>query len=234
MPLVNHKCWKVPNTSSSCPKLRVIELGLRYPEADEALFWGLNFELQAGMRMGVSGPNASGKSSLIHALCGIIPHYIQAGRPGEIFFQDTALHTLPLCEIYRWMAVVLADAKAQLMLSTVETELAFALENMAVPSLLIRQRITKAAEFFGIVPLLDKAPYQLSGGEQRLLLLAIAEALDSPIVLLDEPERGLSEVSFSLLIKWLNALAERGRIVILATHNPALLASCDKLIELGI
>jgi energy-coupling factor transporter ATP-binding protein EcfA2 len=224
----------VPNTSSSCPKLEVKELGLRYPEAAKALFWGLSFELLAGMRMGICGPNASGKSSLIHALCGIVPHYIQAERPGEISFQGNALHTLPLCEIYRWMAVVLTDAKAQLMLPTVETELAFALENMAVPSLLIRSRITKAAEFFGIIPLMDKAPHQLSGGEQRLLLLAMAEALDSPIVLLDEPERGLSEASFNLLIKWLNALAKRGRIVILATHNPALLASCDKLIEMGI
>jgi energy-coupling factor transport system ATP-binding protein len=229
----NPCCWKVQTTSSSCPKLCVRSLELRYPEADKALISRLSFELAEGESLGISGANASGKSSLIHALGGIIPHYITAERKGEILFQDQALHSLPLCEIFRYMAVVLADAKAQLMFPTLESELAFALENMAVPSPLIRQRITAALDFFGLAYPLHKAPHLLSGGEQRLLLLASAQAMDSPIVLLDEPERGLSKSSLKLLLSWLKSLCQKGRIVILASHNPEVLSACDQRILLG-
>lgn len=221
------------NTSNFCPKLFVQGLELSYPEADQALISGLSFELEPGQCLGISGANASGKSSLIHALCGIIPHYIKAERRGEILFQDAALHELPLCEIYRYMAVVLADADAQLMFPTIESELAFALENMALPSDLIRQRISSALDYFGLDYPTHKAPHLLSGGEQRLLLLSVVEAMDCPIVLLDEPERGLSKTSLKLLLNWLDKLRSQGRIVILASHHPDILCVCDQRIALG-
>lgn len=140
---------------------------------------------------------------------------------------------MPLSEIYRIMAVSLSDTKSQFMFPTVEYELAFALENMAIPAPIIRQRIDAATARFGIAALINKAPLQLSGGEQKLVVLAMCDAMDSPILLLDEPERGLSPSSLQLLQNWLLELKEQGRMVIMATHNSTLLAGCDRRMRIG-
>jgi energy-coupling factor transporter ATP-binding protein EcfA2 len=182
----------VPTSSNLSPDFQVCSLSVQYPDCAQPVISELSFELRAGESLGIHGANAAGKSSLIHALCGVIPHYIRAERSGEMYYKERSLMEMPLCEIYRIMAVSLSDTKSQFMFPTVEHELAFAMENMAIPAPIIRQRVDSAAARFGIAPLLNKAPLQLSGGEQKLVILAMCDALDSPILLLDEPERGLS------------------------------------------
>lgn len=189
--------------------------------------------LEAGECLAIRGANACGKSSLLNALCGIIPHYVKAAISGDIILDGSSIMDLPLCEMYRNMAVVLAEPKNQLLLPTVEAELAFALENMAVPAQIIRQRITDAANYFGLSQFMHKSPAQLSGGEQRLLLFAICEAMPSPLVLLDEPERGLSGYSLCLLGSWLEALKQKGRSIIMATHSAELIAQSNQVISIG-
>jgi len=188
--------------------------------------------LKAGDRLGISGPNASGKSSFIHALCGIIPCYTPASKQGNITFCGKPLQELPLCEIYHYMAVVLADASAQLMFPSCESEVAFALENMGMEPDEIRRRLDEAMALFKISHLKRQAPHLMSGGEQRLLLFAVAEAMQSPIVVLDEPERGLSLSSIRLLEAWLELISVRNGILIMSTHKRELMAMCEQRLEL--
>lgn len=223
----------MPISSSLSPDFQVRSLSVHYPDCAQPVFSELSFELHKGESLGIHGANAAGKSSLIHALCGVIPHYISAARSGEICYKERSLMDMPLSEIYRIMAVSLSDTKSQFMFPTVEYELAFALENMAIPAPIIRQRIDAATARFGISALIDKAPLQLSGGEQKLVVLAMCDAMDSPILLLDEPERGLSPSSLQLLQNWLLELKEQGRMVIMATHNSTLLAGCDRRMRIG-
>lgn len=218
--------------SSSFPKLEVSELSLCYPEQDRALWEKLSFEARPGEITAITGANASGKSSLIYALSGVIPQSIKADLQGAIWLGETNLRELPLCEIYRYMSVGLSDAAMQLLLPTCELELAFALENMGLPPEKIRQRITAAAAEFKLEGLLNQDPQSLSGGEQRLLLFAICLAMQNPILLLDEPESGLSPASLNLLCSWLTRLKANAQIIILATHDEQLIQLSDQQINL--
>ena len=218
--------------SSLCPKLQATGLALKFPNTQDAIWENLSFTAFAGEILAVTGANASGKTCLIEALCGIIPQNITAELKGTISLDTTDLRALPLCEIYRYMSVALSDARAQMMFPTSELEIAFALENMGLPAAEIRQRIDEAAAYFGFTGLLEQDSQKLSGGEQRLLLFAICQAMGSSILLFDEPEAGLSVGSMRLLIKWLEELRAGGRIVIIATHNQELIDLADQTIKL--
>lgn len=217
-----------------CPKLQITGLGLRFPEAQTAIWEELSFTADEGNILAVTGANASGKTCLIHALCGIIPHSISAELAGNISWGSTDLRKPPLCEIYRYMSVALGDAGAQMMFPTCELELAFALENKGLPAAEIRRRIDAAAAYFGFTSILQQDSQGLSGGEQRLLLFAICQAMQNPILLFDEPETGLSLSSMALLKRWLQELKAEGRIVVIATHNQELIDLADLEIKLSI
>ncbi|MCB5252152.1 MAG: ABC transporter ATP-binding protein [Candidatus Cloacimonadaceae bacterium] len=217
-----------------CPKLQVDGLALRFPEAQKAIWEKLSFTAEEGDILAVTGANASGKTCLIHALCGIIPQSITADLAGTISWGSINLRKLPLCEIYRYMSVALGDAAAQMMFPSCELEIAFALENKTLPAAEIRRRIDAAAAYFGFTSLLQQDSQGLSGGEQRLLLFAICQAMQNPILLFDEPETGLSLSSMALLKGWLQELKAEGRIVILATHNQELIDLADLEIKLSI
>ncbi|MCB5261613.1 MAG: energy-coupling factor ABC transporter ATP-binding protein [Candidatus Cloacimonetes bacterium] len=223
---------KEQKISSSCLKLQVQALSLSFPDAENSIWEELCFTASEGDILAITGANASGKTCLIQALCGIIPQSIPAELSGTIALDSINLRELPLCEIYRYMSVALSDAKSQMMFPTCELEIAFALENMALPADEIRQRIDAAASYFGFTSLLQQDSQKLSGGEQRLLLFAICQALRSPILLFDEPEAGLSQSSMTLLIRWLAELKAEGRIVIIATHNDELIGLADQQIKL--
>jgi energy-coupling factor transporter ATP-binding protein EcfA2 len=220
--------------SGSIPKLEVRGLKLRFADSGRELFGGLDFTLDSGELLVISGGNASGKSSLIHCLCGIIPKNIAGEADGEIFWGAKSLRDIPLAEVFRFMSVAPADAKEQMLLPTVELEIAFALENMGLDSGEIERRISASASRFGLSDLLQAAPQKLSGGEQRLLLFAICDSMQNPVLLMDEPETGLSDASLDLLCAWLQELREQGRAIILATHHPRLMQLADKQIKLEL
>lgn len=219
--------------SNSSPKLQVRGLSLSFPQTQDPIWEDLNFTASAGEILAITGANASGKTCLIHALCGIIPQSIPAELAGDISLGSTDLREIPLCEIYRYMSVAPGDARAQMMFPTSELEIAFALENQGLPADEIRERIDQAVDYFGFNHLLLQDPQKLSGGEQRLLLFAICHAMQNPMLLFDEPEAGLSGSSMSLLMKWLKELRAQGRIVILATHSEKLAALADRRQLLG-
>jgi energy-coupling factor transporter ATP-binding protein EcfA2 len=219
--------------SNSCPELRVQNLSLSFADQEQAIWDDLSFVAMPKEITAITGANASGKSSLIHALCGVIPQSIKAGLSGQIMLDSTDLRAIALCEMYRYMSVGLSDAGMQMMFPTVELELAFALENMGLTAAKMRHRISAAADFFGLQKLLLQAPQALSGGEQRLLLFAICDVMQSPILLLDEPETGLSQTSLHLLCQWLQKLKAAGKIVVLATHNEQLIRLSDARIALS-
>jgi energy-coupling factor transporter ATP-binding protein EcfA2 len=220
------------SSSKSFPKLRVTGLGLRYPESDRQVFSGLHFCVSSGEICSISGGNSSGKSSLIHCLCGVIPKSIPAEISGGISWGDTHLSEIPQAEVFRFMSVALAEAKEQMLMPTVELEIAFALENMGLESSEIAKRVEASAARFGLGHLLQASSQKLSGGEQRLLLFAICDSMQNPVLLLDEPETGLSGASLDMLCDWLQEQRQQGNAVILASHNPRLIQMADQHIYL--
>ncbi len=210
--------------------LKIEDLQLTY--GDRKLFTSICLKLAPGISAVLKGANGSGKTTILNCISGVIPEYIKATLTGSITLHGTDLRQIPLKEKFRYLWYSPADFSNRFFFPTCEAELAFALENLGMPKAELRQRIDAALARFGLQHELWQAPQTLSAGQQNLLQCAMAEALDPPLYLLDEPARGLADSSLKLLCDWIADLKARSRIVLFAEHHPLLLSQADTVFDL--
>lgn len=147
----------------------------------------LNFTISAGEKVLLLGPSGCGKSTILRAMTGAIPHAIHAEVSGtiEVLGRDMALTTPSACAAN--MGLVQQDPWASVCLPVVEDDVAFPLENAAVPPAQISSRVAAAAEKANVTDLLTRKAATLSGGQLQRSALATAVVLDPDILILDEP-----------------------------------------------
>ena len=199
---------------------------------DNAVLENVSLVVNPGDRVGLVGPNGCGKTSLLNLIAGIIPQYVRAECSGSISLDSLDLQPVPLRERFRFLCYQLNDPDNQIFFPRLEKELAFALENLGLPPDEMKRRIAASARYFGFDGMLDRAPDTLSSGQKKLLLLAVCECLQSPLVLLDEPSSGLSANALATLKDWLEKLLSQGGMVLVADHEFSYLPSGSRFLEL--
>ncbi len=217
--------------------LKIAKLRLAYQSdtRSDKPAWNLyipELSLEKGQIHCLTGTNGSGKTSLLNSIANIIPAHIKAFKTGDISFDGNTLNSIPLNEMYRFMAYQMSDVYSQFLLPTAEHELSFALQNMGLDKAEILQRLKRADQTFKLQDILRLAPDQLSAGQQKLLLFGIVDALDASLILMDEPAAGLSEKSFQLFREWLLQQKQGGKLLLLADHDPRVIALADSIIAM--
>ncbi|HNX36915.1 MAG TPA: ABC transporter ATP-binding protein [Candidatus Cloacimonadota bacterium] len=212
--------------------LRLKDLSVTYPSQNNPILDGFEAEISPGERIALVSPNGKGKTTLLNLISGVIPVHISASTSGSVSLNNTDITSLPLNERLIHLSYQMADPDTQFFFPFAVHELSFAPENLGRQPEEINHRIIEAAELFGITSFLKQDASTLSTGQKKLLLWAICEVIDAPLVLLDEPCSGISPAGIDLLIKWLNRLSRQGKIVILAEHDRRLIESCTRIIEL--
>ncbi|WP_304055063.1 ABC transporter ATP-binding protein [Levilactobacillus namurensis] len=164
----------------------------------------------------LTGPSGSGKTTLLRLIAGLTP----LPTTGTITFDDQALASLPATTRSRSVALLFQEPSTQFTMDTVTNELRFVLENQAVDPAQMPARIDAALAFVGITKLRDRALMQLSGGEQQKVALASIVAMDSDVILLDEPFASIDPPTRQVLMtKLVQLCRERHKTVILADHD---------------
>ncbi|MDZ4181653.1 MAG: ATP-binding cassette domain-containing protein, partial [Candidatus Cloacimonadaceae bacterium] len=97
----------------------------------------------------------------------------------------------------------------------------------------IRQRIDKAAQRFDLSAVYQQDPSTLSQGQKKLLLFAICAAMNTALILLDEPSAGLAEKGIDMLRSWLIEAKQAGKIIIAAEHATSLDHLATRILHLG-
>jgi energy-coupling factor transporter ATP-binding protein EcfA2 len=195
---------------------RVDSLTFSYPAADAPALLDVSLELQAGEIIALLGPSGSGKSTLLRALAGLVPHFHGgrfAGRV-EVCGHDTR-RTRP-AELAGRVVSVFQDPEDQVVMAYAANEVAFGLENLAVPPAAIWPRVDAALERVDATHLRDRRTTELSGGELQRICLASALALEPELLLLDEPTSQLDPAASEL---FLDAVERLGPAVILSEQR---------------
>lgn len=213
---------------------RVDGVSYVYPSGEQPALADVSLSLEPGEIVLLLGASGSGKSSLVRALAGLVPHF-HGGRFGgrvEVAGRDTR-RARP-AELAGDVASVFQDPEDQVVFSRVRTEVAFGLENVGAAPARIGPRAEEALVLVGAGHLADRRVEELSGGELQRVCLASALALEPRLLLLDEPTSQLDPAGARAFLELVERLArDRGTAVVLSEQRPALpLELADRVVFL--
>jgi cobalt/nickel transport system ATP-binding protein len=191
------------------PVLKIEQLHVDYSGAVEAL-GGIDLEVGAGQRVALLGLNGSGKTSLLLAAAGLIPHR------GSIQIGSKPLTPASASQIRRDIGVVFSVPEDQLLFPQVLEDVAFGLvsRGAAIPD--AKQEAAHALERLDALELASRSPYELSHGERLRVALAGAIVTEPALLLLDEPAAGLDPPTKRRLAGLLTTLPSA---ILIATHD---------------
>jgi len=206
----------------------VEHVSYRYPGGVVALE-DVSLVVRPGEQVAVLGANGSGKSTLLKMLNGLVVPTSGRVRAFGEELNDRTLRDDTVARKFRArVGFVFQNPDSQLFCATVRDEIAFGPLQTELTQEEVFQRVEDVAQMVGITPLLDRAPYHLSGGEKKRVALASVLVMNPDALLLDEPTAGLDPRSQSWLVDTLAALAAVGKTIILSTQHLELLPHMAK------
>jgi energy-coupling factor transporter ATP-binding protein EcfA2 len=189
-----------------------------YPGAARPALAAVDLALAPGLTM-VAGASGGGKSTLLRVFNGLVPHFHGGRIAGAAQVGDLDVIATPTRRLAREVGFVFQDPELQAVHSRVEKEVAFGLENLAVPRPELRERLAEAIHEVGIDDLRGRRLNSLSSGERQRVALASALALRPSLVVLDEPMSQLDPAGCALLMRSMTRLSADGRAVLVAEHR---------------
>jgi energy-coupling factor transporter ATP-binding protein EcfA2 len=220
-------------TTRAVPVLTIEALTYAYPGAAPALR-GISLSLPPGEFALLAGRSASGKSTLLRAACGLVPHFHGGEIEGRIEVAGIDAITSGPSELAAAVGYVAQDPETQVVSTTVAAEIELPLEMRGDPPTSRARAVEEVALALAIPHLLDRAVDTLSGGELQRVALAAALVTRPRLVLLDEPTSQLDPVAGDELIWLLRRLNEEwGVTILLAEHRlERCLAAADRVIAM--
>ncbi len=186
----------------------------------------ISFSVERGSLTLIAGPNGSGKSFLLKCLKGL-----EKTDGGTVTAGGKEMKTRR--ERMRFFGLVFQDTSLQIVGSTVERDIAFGLENQKRNTAEIKAKTEEMLSLFSLEKERERDPRLLSGGERRRLSIAGVLAMESPVLLLDEPLANLDYPSVKMVLNTLVSLKEKGITVLIVSHEAEkLLALTDNTIIL--
>ncbi|WP_433687934.1 ABC transporter ATP-binding protein [Micromonospora carbonacea] len=168
----------------------------------------------------VAGRTGAGKSTLLRAINGLVPHFTGGTLHGTVTVdgRDTRRH--PPRDLADVVGVVGQDPMAGFVTDTVEEELAYGMEQLALPPTVMRKRVEETLDLLGIADLRDRPLRTLSGGQQQRVAIGAVLTTHPRVLVLDEPTSALDPTAAEDVLATITRLVhDLGVTVVLAEHR---------------
>lgn len=192
--------------------LQVKNLCFSYDE--KSVLQQINVTICRGERIAVMGSNGAGKSTFFLNLNGVLQP-----DSGEILLEGKTLKKKDFKELHRRVGFVFQDADSQIIASNVKAEISFGPMNLGLSKEEVRNRVAAAIEYMGLSRLADRAPQYLSGGEKKRVSIADILAMETEVLIFDEPMAALDPVNTQNVESILKRLHGDGKTLLIATHD---------------
>lgn len=180
----------------------------------------VSFQISRGERVALLGANGSGKSTLLRILDGLIfPDTGRLAAFGTPITEETLADENFSLGFRQRVGFVFQNADAQLFNPAVWDEIAFGPLHLGLSADEVTRRVRDVIDMMGLERLVERAPYQLSGGEKRRVAIASVLAVNPEVLLLDEPTSGLDPRTEMWVVQLLDQLHRAGKTIVIATHH---------------
>lgn len=198
--------------------VKVNGFSFKYSLGSKPALKDINFTVNEGEFIVVCGPSGCGKSTLLRSLKPQLRPFGETS--GSIEFCGRGINDIPDEESAAQIGFVMQSPDAQIVTDKVWHELAFGLENLGVPTHIIRSRVAEMANYFGIHTWFRKKTAELSGGQKQLLNLASVMLMQPKLLILDEPSSQLDPIASREFLENVRKInLELGTTIIITEHN---------------
>jgi energy-coupling factor transport system ATP-binding protein len=200
--------------------IRFDRVSVTYDGAPRPVLRDVRLDIPEGELCLVVGPTGAGKSSLLGAVNGLVPHFTGGTLAGRVTVagRDTAHHRPR--ELAELVGVVSQDPLAGFVTDTPEQELAYGMEQLAVPADVMRKRVEETLDLLGLAELRDRPLHELSGGQQQRVAIGSVLTAHPRVLVLDEPTSALDPTAAEEVLSAITRLVhDLGVTVLLAEHR---------------
>ncbi len=192
--------------------LQVKDLCFSYDE--KPVLKQINITVRKGEKIAVMGSNGAGKSTFFLNLNGVLQP-----DSGDILLEGKKLKKKDFKELHRRVGFVFQDADSQIIASNVKAEISFGPMNLGLSREEVKNRVAAAIEYMELSRFEDRAPQYLSGGEKKRVSIADILAMETDVLIFDEPMAALDPVNAQNVESILKRLHEDGKTLLIATHD---------------
>ena len=195
-------------------------VSITYPEAKLPAIRGVSLHIPEGELCLVVGRTGVGKSTLLGAINGLVPHFTGGALSGRVTVAGLDTRTHPPRELAGVVGVVMQDPVNGFVTDTVEEELAYGMEQLAVPAAVMRKRVEETLDLLGIADIRRRSVRSLSGGQQQRVAIGSVLTSHPRVLVLDEPTSALDPAAAEDVLAALTRLVhDLGVTVVLAEHR---------------
>lgn len=215
--------------------ISINSLTYRYPNSADSALNNISLAVAPGEFIVLAGESGSGKTTLLRSINGLVPHFSGGEIEGQVSVNSIDVITAGPQRLSRIIGFVNQNPESQAILEIVEPEIAFALENAALPADEMRVRVEEALDLMDLTSLRQRPINTLSGGEKQRVAIASVLAFRPQVLLLDEPTSQLDPKSAEDVLRALVRLNEDlGLTIIIAEHRlERVLRYADRLIYMN-
>ncbi|MGO1302220.1 MAG: ABC transporter ATP-binding protein [Leuconostoc mesenteroides] len=211
-------------------------VAFKYHAQSEPTLHDVSFQIYPGEKVLIAGASGSGKTTLLRLLNGLIPQAYQGDITGELTINGKKILNQSLFDLSLQAGTVLQDSDAQFVGMTVAEDIAFSLENDNQPIKIVREKVAKWANRFGLGKRLTLAPQSLSGGQKQRTAMAGVLVDEGDLLLFDEPLASLDPAAGAAAVALIDELQqERNMTVVVIEHRieDVLRAHVDRVIVMA-
>jgi len=229
---VPHAPWEAAAGPTSGPLVEVEQLSFRYADAERPALRGVCLSLEPRRFVALMGRTGAGKSTLCLSLTGLIPHFQRGQFDGQVRVRGRDTRDLSPSQIAEVVGLLFQDFETQLFSTEVTSEVAFALENRAVPREEMERRVADALGLVGLAGREHRDPGSLSGGQRQRLALASVLCTRPPLLALDEATSDLDPAGQEELLRIVTRMRSEGTALVWSGHEPERARAADALVLL--
>ncbi|MFF4396558.1 ABC transporter ATP-binding protein [Streptomyces sp. NPDC001480] len=200
--------------------IRFEDVSVTYDGAPEPTVRGVDFEVPEGELVLLAGPSGVGKSTVLGAVSGLVPHFTGGTLRGRVTVAGRDTRTHKPRELADVVGTVGQDPLAHFVTDTVEDELAYGMESLGLAPEVMRRRVEETLDLLGLADLRDRPIAGLSGGQRQRVAIGSVLTPHPRVLVLDEPTSALDPAAAEEVLAVLQRLVhDLGTTVLMAEHR---------------